>query len=299
MDPVALFEELSITGSACASMVDGDAEFGFADRDLMTPVSVMKVQVALASEQAMESGDLDPTEQRLLSPDGRTPGPVGISLLCDEVRMSVRDLVRQMLTISDNVATDELIALVGLDRINTLTSVLGMADTCVTDDLRGMLDGMAREAGFANYEALTGRVPGRAGEPTAAAVNERLARSSALDPARGSRTTASDTVRLLRAIWSDTAADPSACARVRRAMEQQLTRHRIASAFGPDTTVAAKSGGLLGVVRNEAAVVTYPDGHQYAVAVFTRRPPGVTTEPARIDRAIGQVARILIDHLQG
>lgn len=140
-------------------------------------------------------------------------------------------------------------------------------DTCVADDLHGMLDAMAGEAGFADYEALTAHEPSQGG-PTAAELTERLARSSALDPARGSRTTASDTVRLLRAIWSDTAGSPSACARVRRAMEQQLTRHRIASAFDADITV------------------------------FTRRPPGGTAEPARIDSAVGQVARILIDQLR-
>lgn len=34
--------------------------------------------------------------------------------------------------------------------------------------------------------------------------------------------------------------------------------------------VAAKSGSLLGVVRNEIAVAECPDGGRYAVAVFTR-----------------------------
>jgi fatty-acyl-CoA synthase len=35
--------------------------------------------------------------------------------------------------------------------------------------------------------------------------------------------------------------------------------------------VAAKSGGLMGIIRNEAGVVTFPDGAAYAVAVFTRK----------------------------
>lgn len=39
--------------------------------------------------------------------EGRTPGPIGISLMRDEVSTSVRDLVVAMLTVSDNVATDE------------------------------------------------------------------------------------------------------------------------------------------------------------------------------------------------
>jgi len=81
-------------------------------------------------------------------------------------------------------------------------------------------------------------------------------------------------------------------------MGRQLTRHRIASGFGPDVTVAAKSGGLMGVVRNEAGVVTFADGKAYAVAVFTRRSPEVNTDPARIDAGIGRITRTLIDHLR-
>ena len=34
--------------------------------------------------------------------------------------------------------------------------------------------------------------------------------------------------------------------------------------------LAAKSGGLFGVMRNEIALIGYPDGKTYAVAIFTR-----------------------------
>ncbi len=66
---------------------------------------------------------------------------------------------------------------------------------------------------------------------------------------------------------------------------------------GSDSTVAltAKSGGLPGVVRNESGVVTLPDGDAYAVAVSARRSPDVQTDPARIESAIGTIARSLID----
>jgi beta-lactamase class A len=82
-------------------------------------------------------------------------------------------------------------------------------------------------------------------------------------------------------------------------MAAQLTRHRIASGFGPDVTVAAKSGGLMGLIRNETGVVSFPDGEQYAVAVFTRCTPDATIDPARIDAGIGRIARVLVDQLRG
>jgi beta-lactamase class A len=297
MEVCGLFDELSVTGAAYAAPLRGRG-VGVGADELMTPASVMKVQVALAAKQAIATGAIDGQQERVLSPGHRTPGPVGISLMHDEVRMSVRDLVLQMLTVSDNVATDELIAIVGLHRINELTAGLGLTRTRITSDLLSMLDEMAVEVGFGDYAELVGHDPAVDGPPSSEDVRGRLTRTAALDPTRGSCTTAADAVRLLQAIWTDAAAAPEACASVRRAMGLQLTRHRIASGFGSDIAVAAKSGGLVGVVRNEVGVVTFPDRQQYAVAVFTRRAPGAATEPARIDAGIGRIARALIDQLR-
>jgi beta-lactamase class A len=74
---------------------------------------------------------------------------------------------------------------------------------------------------------------------------------------------------LLRLIWTDEAGPPEACARVRELMGRQLSRHRLSSGFAPGVRVAAKSGGLMGVVRNEVGAVTFADGERYFVAVFT------------------------------
>jgi beta-lactamase class A len=291
-----IFEELSVAGTAYAAPISGPG-IGLHAKDLVTPASVGKIQIALAVEDAIATGALDGGQQRTLRPQRRTAGPVGMSLLRDEVRMSVRDLVTLMLTISDNVATDELVALVGLDQINQLTARLGLTRTGITSDLASMLNDMAGDAGFVDYPALAAHDPST-GPPSLAQVRLRLHRSAALDPARGWSTTAADTVRLLQAAWTDTAATPAACARVRQSMAQQLTRHRIASGFGPDVAVAAKSGALMGLVRNEAGVVTFPDRRRYAIAVFTRSTPETTTDPAHIDAAIGRIARTLIDELR-
>jgi beta-lactamase class A len=115
-----LFEDLAVAGSAHAAPVGGGGR-GLCESVPVTPASVMKIQVALAACEDIATGVLDGGQPRVLVPERRTPGPVGISLLRDEVRMSVHDLIVQMLTISDNSATDELIELVGLDRINHLT----------------------------------------------------------------------------------------------------------------------------------------------------------------------------------
>jgi beta-lactamase class A len=79
-------------------------------------------------------------------------------------------------------------------------------------------------------------------------------------------------------------------------MAHQLTRHRIASAFRPPVRVAAKSGSLFGIVRNEIGVISFPDGRQYGAAVFTRSHPG--SDDAAISRAIGTATHQAVTELR-
>jgi beta-lactamase class A len=103
---------------------------------------------------------------------------------------------------------------------------------------------------------------------------------------------------LLRLIWSDQAGPPSAGKRIRQLMSQQLTRHRLAAAFPPPARVAAKSGSLVGVVRNEIGVIEYPDGRGYAVAVCCRAHQPWQRDAA-INAAIGAAAAAAISVLAG
>jgi len=189
-----------------------------------------------------------------------------------------------MLTISDNHATDTLLRRVGVGAVNAAAERLGLTSTAVESDVQTMLDAIGQDVGCASWADLLAW-EARASAEEAARADQRLLAAHALDPARGTRTTARDMVRLLRLIWTGQAAPSSACGRVKALMAQQLTRHRIASAFRPPVKVAAKSGSLFGIVRNEIGVISYPDGRQYGAAVFTRSQPG--SDDAAISRAIG------------
>ena len=296
MEAHPLLRELGLSGAGFAAPVLGGPGVGFNADSPVSPASVMKIQIALAVERAMALGQIDGAAERVLSPERRTSGPAGVSLMQDEVRMSVRDLVVAMLTISDNVATDELIEVAGLDEINRLTQAIGLQQTFIAANLRDTLDEIAAEVGFSDYTAMAAHDP--ATGPSNQEIEATVHASAPLDPARGTRTTAADTVRLLQEIWLDRAAPAPACASVRRLMLLQLTKGRIASAFDPPISVAAKSGGLLGVIRNEAAVVSFPDGAAYAVAIFTRREIGTPIAPAAIDDTIGKIAGDLIQRLR-
>lgn len=110
---------------------------------------------------------------------------------------SVRDLLVPMLTINDNVATDALLDLVGLDTVNALTARLGMHDTHIVDLIGAMLDALAVECGFADYAHLARHNPSLDGPPTEETSARASPRPRLSTPTRGTRTTPADTVRLL------------------------------------------------------------------------------------------------------
>ena len=284
-----------VVGTAWAEPLAGGPGVGL-DEDLpVTPASTIKVSIAQAVLNAIAAGDLDGRSRVVLSADRRTPGPVTVSLMADDVEMSLRDLITLSLTISDNPATDALINAVGVDAINTLGKDLGLENTWLMSDLNTMLEEMAVELGFPDFNTFISTP----GDSTPDVLRHRIAASTALDPTRGSRTTARDSVRFLQAVWSDRAGPAEACAAVRRGMAQQLTRHRIASGFPPGVSVAAKSGGLMGIVRNEIGVVSFPDGAAYAVGVFTRTDPSSRADARLVDAAIGAVAGEAVRRLRG
>lgn len=290
-----LLASVGCTGSVCVEDVDGAGEVAIAPGEPMVAASVFKVLVAVEAERQFAAGRVDPSRRVLLRARHRTPGPAGFSLYQDDVEVSVRDLLVPMLTISDNVATDELLALLGPDSCNATAALLGMSGTFIVSNLQDTLDSIAQAAGFRRWAELAAHsrdAPPRQAEAEEAAISA----SPALTAATATRTTARDMCRLLRTIWSDRACPADGCHTIRTLMYQQLTRDRLAAAFPPPARVAAKSGGLVGLIRNEVGVIDYPDGRRYVAAVFTRRKDS-SASPAQINAAIGTIAATAVNHL--
>ncbi len=69
MDARGLLDDLALTGAGYAAPVAGHTGVGFNADDLVTPASVMKIQVALTIENAIGAGAIDGSEQRVLTPE--------------------------------------------------------------------------------------------------------------------------------------------------------------------------------------------------------------------------------------
>jgi len=292
-----MFDRAECTGQLCVQSLDGGHEVAVdADRPAVS-ASVFKVSVALEAETQFADGRLDPRRRVTLRAADRTPGPVGFSLFRDDAEASLRDLVVPMLTISDNPATDALLDAVGIDAVNASSARLGLTGTVITADLRTVINSIGHAAGFAGWDAMWAwnEQPHSADEEDQ--LLRRLMAADALVPERTTRTTPRDMATLLRLIWTDQAGPPAACRRVRELMGQQLTRHRLAAGFPPPARVSAKSGSLVGVVRNEIGVIEYPDGPGYAAAVFAQARTPWRGDTA-INTAIGATAAAAVGMLR-
>jgi beta-lactamase class A len=299
--PIAeLFTRAGCTGQLCVQSLDGDQEVAVdADWEVVA-ASVFKVSVALEAETQFADGRLDRQQRVTLPAASRTLGPTGFSLFRNDVEVSAQDLVVAMLTISDNEATDALLHLVGIDAVNATSARLGLSASVIPADLYTTINSIGRDAGFADFAALQAWASKPHSQDEEDQIDRRIQDGDALTPRRAIRTTPRDMATLLRLIWSGQAGPPAACDTVRQIMSHQLTRHRLAAAFPPPARVSAKSGGLIGVVRNEIGVIEYPDGRGYAAAVFTQaRQP--RPNDAAINTAIGTTAaaavRILAENV--
>jgi beta-lactamase class A len=293
-----LFEQAGCHGQLCVQSLDGTREVAVHADQQVVSASVFKVSVALEAETQFADGRLDPHERVTLPAAARAPGPTGFALFGDDVEVSLGDMVTAMLTISDNPAADALLHRVGIDAVNASSARLGLTGTVITADLNTLINSIGHDAGFADWAALSawGRRP-RTPEQDDRVVGRLLA-AAALMPGRTNRTTPRDMATLLRLIWSGQAGPPPACQRVRQLMSQQLTRNRLAAGFGPPARVAAKSGSLVGVVRNEIGVISYPDGRGYAAAVFSQAHQPWRGEAA-INTVIGTAAAAAVRALTG
>jgi beta-lactamase class A len=260
------------------------------DLDADHPVcaaSVIKIVFAVAFARAVAFGRLDP-RTRLEVPAELRLGGSGTAGFADPALLSLRDLALLMMTVSDNAATDLVYAQVGPDAVAAVLTDLALANTHVRSDMASAHRRVAVELGFADAHDLDALL--------AAADLDAVRQLTWLDPAHANATTARDMTSLLSAIWTDQAGPPAACAFVRDAMTRQENTQRLASGFGDAIEVAGKTG-TIPFVRNEAGVVTYPDGRGYAVAVFTRSESRAERD-APVDAAIGAAARLAVEALR-
>ncbi|PQZ57492.1 MULTISPECIES: serine hydrolase [unclassified Microbacterium] len=288
-DIAEIFADAGATGFLHArqiGVVDGP-EVNAGANEPVVLASVFKILVLTAFVRAVAAGDLDPTERTTVTARYRIGG-VGTAGFADDVEASWRDLALNMMTMSDNAATDVIYHRLGADAVNRVVSDLGLQKTrligCCEDLFATVVADLGGDADSDLDELLEG------------ATAEQILALDVVHPLKTSHSTPRDVATLLNALWTDTAAPAEACRQARDTMALQIWPHRLTSGFPGEVSLAAKTG-TLPTWRNEAGVVTYPDGRQYAVAVFTRAGSLADRQPL-VDASIGRAAFAAVEHLR-
>lgn len=284
----AVFADAGCSGWLHARRCDeSGAEVCVDGRDRVVLASVYKLLLLVAFCRRVDEGALDPTARLTVDPTECTPGPTGLATLRDPVTLSRRDLAASMMTVSDNAAADVLLGDVGLAAVGALIDELGLDETRVlggtADQHRSLLRDTDTHSTAEAFAAL--------------ADNDEAWTVSAYDPAYTSATTPEEMTRLLRTVWSGSVLSTAGTEFVRAVLAQQIWPHRIAAAFPHRGVRVAGKTGTIGVIRNEVAVVEFPDEVPVAVAVFTRAARADPVLPV-VDAAIGTAARIAVTDLR-
>jgi beta-lactamase class A len=193
------------------------------------------------------------------------------------------------MSVSDNAATNIIYERVGRPAIDAVLDDLGLHRTVVRGDMTYGVGTVVAELGLTDGTDLDAQLA-QADEAVVWAL-------SLIDPGRANASTPREIGDLLEAIWTDRAGPPDACALVRSLMSHQVTAHRLASGFPANDVVVAGKTGTLPAVRNEAGVISYPDGRRFVAAIFTRAETLTDRQPA-IDTAIGSAAALAVEHLR-
>ena len=255
-----------------------------------TPVvlaSVYKLAVLVSLCRMADRGDIDLTASITVDPTRWAQGPTGLALFSDPVIISWRDLATSMMTVSDNVAADLILAHIGLPQIHDDLVDLGLTHTRIVGGVAESHARLQRETGTSTVaEAFA-----------ALADPDFDASVSAYDAAYSSAATPRDCTTLLDAIWTDRAASTASCEFIRQTMRKQVFTSRLASGFPfRRVSVAGKTGTLV-AVRNEIGVIEFPGEVPIAVAVFTMSARSEMALP-EVDRAIGEVTRVIVTELR-
>ena len=145
-------------------------------------------------------------------------------------QVALKDLMRSMITVSSNLATNVLIELVDAKKVTATMQLLGAHRMEV---LRGVEDQKAYDQGLSNS------------------------------------TTVRDLMLIMKAIADTTAGTPQDCAAMIDILKDQQFNKMIPRYLPKEVSVAHKTGFITGV-HHDAAIVYLPDGRAYVLVLLSK-----------------------------
>lgn len=260
------------------------AGVGVGEDTVVSISSMYKTHLLAAFCLASDRGLLDPGERITVAPTDGPGGTPGIATLSDPLTLSLRDLARQMMALSDSVAARVLHRLLPEGALAEVLRRAGLSATTIVapGTSEGELPPLPDD-GSAATEAIRLLVT----YPNVA--NDPAAYRSVSSPR--------ELCRLLDWLWSGRELSETARDFARTVLGQQVYRHRIPSGFPAEGVGFQGKTGTIGPVRGEMSVVTIEGETPIVVSVITRSARG-GANLAAADITVGRVARRLVDEIR-
>jgi len=274
--------------------LETNEEAGINSDEQFPMASTYKVAIMVQVFRDAEAGRLSLTARVPLAETARRLGSGLLPYMTPGLNPTIHDLVLLMITLSDNEATDLLLARVGAKNVTATLRQLGIQDMRVdrsTEDLIGDWLSAAnpnlRGVSGAELSAHPEKIPELSREET-----ERADRSFIGDPR--DHTSPKAMAELLTKIFRAQVASEKSCQDMLEIMRQQQLRTRI-HRYLENTTIASKNG-TIGYVTNDVGIVQTGPQHVVVSAFTLKANADVSTEQA--EELIGRIARAANEYFQ-
>lgn len=273
------------TGRALA--VNGDTPFPMA--------SAFKVPLLVEVLSEIKEGRfaLD-DEVRVQKTDQHMGSGMLSSLTAPGLVLSVRNLINLMMLISDNSATDMLLAKVGAEKVNARLKALGVAGMSVNRPCQKLImDYLGMDYAKSGHLPLDDITATRRESDRWTPEDEKravLAFSADLQD----QATPKAMTTLLAKIFRKEIIDPASCELMLDIMLKcQTGEGRIKAGLPPGTALAHKTGTIAGTV-DDCGIIYLPDGQGHLVlTVWTKNFLGDTED---VEALIARIARFAYDY---
>lgn len=269
-------------GTGEEASINGDEVFPTA--------SVFKVPVIVELYGQVEAGRLNLDDRLILKDSIKVPGSGILKELSEGLEVTVRDLSRLMMILSDNSATDMLVERVGKENVNARMRRLGLKNTVVVGDCRDLL-----------FDLVGGNQ--LSDEEKTLETYLRLAKSGtdkgswSLGTERNNITTPLEMNRLLEFIVDGKAASREGCDAILETMGKcQTGEYRVPKYLPAEKVRMQRKTGSLPGVRNDVGVIMIlATGERYCISCFTKGAVDVYAA----EEAIARVSMAVYKHFAG
>jgi beta-lactamase class A len=215
---------------------DGDRFTYNGDRRFVA-ASTMKIPLMIEIFREIDRGERSLDDRYVLRNEDRAVGKGHsgvIGYLSEGMEFRLEDLIYLMISISDNTATNVLIDMAGMDRVNATMQDLGMKNSTLGRKMKGRAAQGDEQENWA---------------------------------------TPNDYARVVQSLLNHEAASPESCDKMIAMLEKQQNKRRISRYLpeGPDIRWGSKTGGVKGA-HSDAGFITTPKG-TLIVSVYTENLP--------------------------